>query len=131
MPVFPTGTWLNPDNRPEWAQIATIGRFAIGLEGGRFDQHFHDDHEIWFIREGKAKILTDGEERYVQSGDIILTQAGDTHDFLEVYEPVTGFFTETGHPAGGRVGHLHASDADAAGHDVPARPLPADFPTSS
>ncbi|MGA1836586.1 AraC family ligand binding domain-containing protein [Herbiconiux sp. 11R-BC] len=128
MPVYEPGTWLNPDNRPEWCEIGTVGRFAVPVEGGRFDRHHHDDHEIWFISAGKAKILTDGAERYVQAGDIVVTQAGDTHDVVEVYESITGFFTETGHPAGGRTGHLHASEQDAAGHAVPARPLPADFP---
>lgn len=129
MPVIPPGSWLNPADRPEWAaQIATIGRFAIPVDGGRFDRHFHDDHEVWMLWEGRAKIFIEGRERYVQAGDIILTEAGDTHDFVEVYETVRGFFTETGHPSGGRVGHLHHSEADAAGHAVPASPLPADFP---
>jgi mannose-6-phosphate isomerase-like protein (cupin superfamily) len=129
VPVYEPGSWLNPENRPEGVGIATAGRFAVPVDGGRFDRHFHDDHELWFITEGKALIETDGERRYVQAGDIVLTEAGVTHDIVEVYETVRGFFTETGHPVGGRVGHLHASETDAAGHDVPALPLPADFPS--
>jgi mannose-6-phosphate isomerase-like protein (cupin superfamily) len=128
MPVIEPGSWLNPDNRPDWCEVGSIGRFQIGLEGGRFERHHHDNHEIWFIAEGKGKILVDGGERYVQAGDIVLTQAGDTHDFLEVYEPVRGFFTETGLPAGGRVGHLYAPGDSGEAHDVPALSLPADFP---
>ena len=128
MPVLEPGTWLHPENRPDWCDIATIGRFAVSVDGGRFDRHFHDDHEVWFISEGKAKILVDGGERYVQAGDIVLIRGGDPHDFVEVYESVRGFFTETGLPTGGRTGHLHSPDEDAAGHDVPAFPVPADFP---
>ncbi|MGX5682693.1 AraC family ligand binding domain-containing protein [Schumannella luteola] len=123
MPVFEPGTWLNPDTRPDWCEIGSIGRFAVPLEGGRFERHHHDDHEVWLIWEGKAKILVDGEERYVQAGDIVLTQAGDIHDIVEVYETVRGFFLESGHPAGGRIGHL-----DGVAHDVPGLPVPADFP---
>ena len=119
MPVLPPGAWLNPDSRPPWCEVTAAGRFAVPRDGGRFDRHHHDDHELWFIAEGKAKVLTDGAEHYVQTGDIVLTQAGDSHDVVEVYEDLRGFFVETGHPAGGRAGHLHASDADAAGHDVP------------
>ena len=93
-----------------------------------FTRHHHDDHELWFIAEGKAKVLTDQAEHYVQAGDIVLTQAGDSHDVVEVYEDLRGFFVETGHPGGGRAGHLHACDADAVGHDVPAFAVPSDFP---
>jgi mannose-6-phosphate isomerase-like protein (cupin superfamily) len=127
MPIYPPGSWLNPEN-PAGDGTSTAGRFAIPFGGGRFDRHHHDDDELWFIATGKALMLVDGGEAYVQAGDIVLHPAGTPHDIVAVYEPVTGFFTETGHPAGGRVGHLHADDAEAAGHDVPALPLPADFP---
>ena len=123
MPVIEPGSWLNPENRPEWAAFSSAGRFAIPLEGGRFERHRHDEEELWFIIEGKGKILVDGAERYVQSGDIVLTQRGDTHDFVEVYEAVRGFFTEAGLQEGGRSGHI-----DGVAHDVPALPVPADFP---
>jgi len=123
VPIIEPGSWVNPDNRPDWCGTAAIGRFAIPMEGGRFERHHHDDDEIWLFSEGKAKIFVEGEERYVQSGDIVLTQAGDTHDIVEVYEPVKGFFVETGLPQGGRFGHL-----DGVAHDVIGLPLPADFP---
>ena len=100
MPVLPPGAWLNPDSRPPWCEVTAAGRFAVPRDGGRFDRHHHDDHELWFIAEGKAKVLTDGAEHYVQAGDIVLTQAGDTHDVVEVYEDLRGFFVETGHPGG-------------------------------
>ncbi|KQQ53064.1 AraC family ligand binding domain-containing protein [Plantibacter sp. Leaf314] len=128
MPVIEPGSWVHPGSKPDWSEIGTIGRFAVSVDGGRFDRHHHDDHEIWFIAEGKGKVFVDGAERYVQSGDIVLTQAGDTHDIVEVYETIRGFFTETGLPTGGRVGHLHADESDAAGHVVTALPVPADFP---
>ena len=128
MPVLPPGTWLNPDSRPPWCEVTAAGRFAVPRDGGRFDRHHHDDHELWFIADGKAKVLTDGAEHYVQAGDIVLTRAGDSHDVVEVYEDLRGFFVETGHPSGGRGGHLHTTDLDAAGHDVSALDVPADFP---
>ena len=72
---------------------------------------------------GKGKVFVDGAERYVQSGDIVLTQRGDVHDFVEVYEPVRGFFTTAGVGPDGSSGHI-----DGVAHPVPAAPLPADFP---
>ncbi|GAA3768154.1 hypothetical protein GCM10022225_63320 [Plantactinospora mayteni] len=130
MPVYQPGQWLNPTDRPDWCDIAGAGRFAVPTENGRFDRHYHDDHEIWFIGEGKAKILVDGAERYVQAGDIVLIRAGDVHDVVEVYQTLRGFFVESGLPLGGRTGHLHLTEADAKGHPVPARPVPADFPAA-
>lgn len=128
VPLYPPGSWLNPQSRPDGSGPATAGRFAVALEGARFDRHHHEVDELWFISEGKAKILLEGREVYVQAGDVILSPAGPPHDIVEVYEPVSGFFSETGHPLGGRSGHLHDSESDAGGHDVPARPVPADFP---
>jgi mannose-6-phosphate isomerase-like protein (cupin superfamily) len=128
MPIYPPGQWLNAESRPASAGPATAGRFSVPLAGARFDRHHHDVDEIWFVGSGSMKMLLEGSEEYVQAGDIVFSPAGLAHDIVEVYEPVTGFFSETGHPLGGRTGHLHESDADAAGHDVPAMPLPADFP---
>jgi mannose-6-phosphate isomerase-like protein (cupin superfamily) len=125
--VYPPGRWLNPADRPDWCEIAAAGRFAVPLVGGRFERHYHDDHELWFIASGRARIVVGGESRYVQAGDIVLTRAGEEHDVVEVYEALHGFFVESGHPAGGRTGHLYRDPADAGGHEVPARPLPADW----
>lgn len=127
-PVLPPGRWLHPGDRPEWCATTAAGRFAVPLDGGRFERHHHDDDELWFVAAGKARILVGAEHHYVQAGDIVLTRAGDTHDVVEVYEPLHGFFVETGHPAGGAPGHLYRDPADAAGHDVPSHPVPADFP---
>jgi mannose-6-phosphate isomerase-like protein (cupin superfamily) len=98
------------------------------MSGARFDRHHHDDHELWLITKGRAKVFTDGGEAYVQTGDVVMTRAGDPHDVLEVYEELEGIFVETGHPRGGRTGHLYDNDRDRLGHDVLALPLPADFP---
>lgn len=127
-PVFDlTSSWINPDTRPSWLQIVALGRFRVA-PGGRFDRHYHDDHELWIVTHGKAKISTEGLECFVQAGDLVMTPAGEIHDVLEVYEELAGFFIETGHPAGGRAGHQHECEEDRAGHEVPGRPLPASFP---
>ncbi len=123
MAIIPPGSWLDPAEKPEWCAFSSAGRFAVPMDGGRFERHHHDEDELWFISAGKGKIFVDGAEQYVQSGDIILTRRGDVHDFVEVYEPVSGFFTESGLSEGGQWGHLGGVE-----HDVPGLPLPADFP---
>jgi len=129
-PVFDLMSgWVSPSTRPEWLATNAVGRFSIAPEGGRFDRHHHDDDELWLITNDKAKVFADGREHYVQAGDVVIIQAGDSHDILEVYEGLEGFFVETGHPAGGRLGHLHRSAEQSAGHPVPALQLPLDFPS--
>ncbi len=123
VPIFEPRSWLNPDFRPEWWNDGSIGRFAVSTDRGRFDRHHHDAHEAWLISEGKAKIFFEGAEHYVQAGDIVVTQAGDVHDVVEVYETLRGFFIELAPPAGRSTGHL-----DTVAHDVPALPVPHDFP---
>ena len=123
MPIFAPGSWVNPDSAPDWWHDGSIGRFAVPIEGGRFERHHHDAHEVWFVSEGRAKIFVEGAEHYVQGGDIVVTQAGDVHDVVEVYETLRGFFIELAPPGGGRTGHL-----DPVAHDVPALPAPPDFP---
>ena len=59
MPIYPPGTWLNPDD-PAGHGTVTAGRFTIPYSGGRFDRHHHDDDELWFFSSGKAPILVDG-----------------------------------------------------------------------
>ena len=119
---------LAAGNRPDWCQVTSAGVFRVGTKDGRFDRHFHDFHEYWLIYKGKAKVLSEGQEYYVKAGDIVCTKAGDEHDVLEVYEDMEAFWFEDATPAGGRIGHLHRDAEKAKGHDVPAKPLPADFP---
>lgn len=123
MPVYGPGEWLHPGTRPPGCAVSGAGRFVL-RPGDRFDRHFHDDDEIWFISEGAGVMLLEGELRPVRAGDVVLVPAGTDHDVLTVTEHLSGFFVETGHfpteatPGGRRVGHLHRTAADAAGHVV-------------
>lgn len=129
MPVFDlTSTWLHAGTRPDWLETTGVGRFHLDTAGARFERHHHDDHEMWFIVSGKCMVESEGVRSYVQAGDLVVTQAGATHDVVELYETVEGLFIETGtpHPTSG--GHLYADESDRGGHDVPVLPLPADFP---
>ena len=130
MPVIRTSTGaMKAGNRPDWSQVTGAGVFRVPREGGKFDCHYHDCNEYWLVFRGKAKILSEGREYYVKPGDIVCTKAGDEHDVLEVYEDLEAFWFEDATPAGGRIGHLHRSPDKATRHPVPAKSLPADFPS--
>lgn len=103
--------------RPYWSDVTSTGTFRI-QPGQTFDRHFHDCDEYWFIREGRAVIEIDDERYTVEPGDIVCTEIGREHDFLQVFEPITGFWFEAVLKPGGRAGHLHRSPERAAGHRV-------------
>ena len=129
MPLIRTSNQSMKDgNRPEWCQVTAAGIFRVLRDGGRFDCHFHDCDEYWLVFKGKAKVVSEGREFYVQTGDIVCTRAGDEHDVLEVYEDMEAFYFEDATPEGGRTGHLHKNSEKAKGHPVRARPLPENFP---
>jgi mannose-6-phosphate isomerase-like protein (cupin superfamily) len=108
---------IRQSNRPEWCNITSAGTFRVSRDGA-FDNHYHDYDEYWFIYQGRALVRSEGVDYLVEPGDIVLTQAGEDHDFVEVYEDIEGFWLEDAAPAGGRIGHLHHTEADAQGHPV-------------
>lgn len=129
MPVIHASTEaMHAGNRPAWSGVTSAGIFWVARDGGRFDCHYHDCNEYWLVYKGKARVCTEGQEFYVKKGDIVCTKAGDEHDVVEVYEDLEAFWFEDETPEGGRVGHLHRDDEKAKGHDVPALPVPSDFP---
>lgn len=129
MPVIRTSEKsMGEQNRPEWSGVTSAGIFRVAVDGGRFDCHYHDCDEYWLIFKGKAKVMSEDREYYVKPGDIVCTKAGDEHDLVEIYEDLEAFWFEDATPEGGRVGHLHREDKKAAGHPVPTRAIPQDFP---
>jgi len=128
MPVIHTSkTPLDDQNRPEWSKVTSAGIFHVPFQGGRFDCHYHECDEYWLIFAGKAKVMSEGKEYYVKSGDIVCTRAGDEHDVLEVYEDLQAFWFEDSTPEGGRTGHLHKEPEKENGHAVVSKPVPEDF----
>lgn len=117
---------IEPDNRPAWSDVTSAGMFAVEANG-RFDRHYHDCDEYWFIARGRAVVEIDRDRFEVEPGDIVCTERGREHDILQVLERLEGFWFEGPTILGGRTGHLHRSAERAAGHPVlgPGASLPA------
>ena len=113
------------DDRPAWSDVTSTGTFVV--DGSKpFDRHHHDCDEYWFIVRGRAVIEIDDERYTVEPGDIVCTERGREHDFLQILEPVQGFWFEARLVPGGQAGHLHRTPEQAAGHRLlgPDEPLP-------
>ena len=112
---------IGPDARPSWSDVTSAGTFRVE-PGGRFDRHFHDCDEYWLVNSGRARVLVGTHTYTVEAGDIVCTPTGAEHDVVGVFETLVAFWLEARTPPGGRIGHLHRTEADARGHDVPSLP---------
>lgn len=116
MPVIRATTL---SDKPEWLKASAFGLFRVPAGNpAQFDLHYHDADEIWYIVEGRARILTEGTEYEVGPGDMVCTGMGDEHHVLAVHEDLLGFFLETELEGLKRRGHLHR---DEHGIPVPRR----------
>lgn len=109
---------LSVDARPKWSDVTSAGTFRVEPDG-RFDRHFHDCDEYWLVFAGRARVLVGSHSFDVGPGDIVCTPTGTVHDVVAVRETLEAFWLEGATPEGGRIGHLHESSEDAAGHVVP------------
>lgn len=101
---------------PDWAKIEG-GICAMGCstrdETGSCELHFHDCDEFWFVLEGKARVVTDGDEHVVEKGDVVCTHMADEHAILEVVEaPYRQVWIECNLRGKKRRGHLHRPEDD-------------------
>ena len=110
---------LSVDARPAWSDVTSAGIFRVE-PGGRFDRHYHDCDEYWLVFSGRAQIALGARTYEVRSGDIVCTPTGTEHDVVGAYETLEAFWFEGRTPPGGRIGHLHRTEEDAMGHDVPS-----------
>lgn len=73
------------DNDSGWSFFG-IAEFPVGTTAG---EHTHKgDDEFFYILEGEAIIIQDGEETTVKKGDIVLTRSGSTHSIKKVVTPL-------------------------------------------
>lgn len=110
---------LSPESRPSWSDVMSAGIFRVEPDG-RFDRHYHDCDEYWLLFAGRARVVVGSRTFEVEAGDIVCTPTGTEHDIVGVYETLEGFWFEGPTPPGGRIGHLHRTPEDAAGHPVPS-----------
>jgi mannose-6-phosphate isomerase-like protein (cupin superfamily) len=101
------------DQKPDWLKASAFGMFRVP-KGGAVELHYHDADEIWYIVEGRARLVSEGQEYEVGPGDLLCTGMGDEHGTIEVYEPILGFFLEAELEGQRRKGHLHREE-----HGVP------------
>lgn len=119
-----SGERLTAENRPPLCPAHSAGRFRLRADGtSRFDRHFHDLDEFWFVAAGTGMIGVGEAVHQVQPGDIIYTQAGIDHDVLAVTsdQDLEVFWLSWSLPQGASGQHLHRTPGDATKHVVPSQ----------
>jgi mannose-6-phosphate isomerase-like protein (cupin superfamily) len=94
-------------DRPEWLKWSGFGLGVID-DPSVVERHFHDADEYWFVFEGRARVMSEGQEYVIGPGDILVTKMGDEHEILEILDgPLRAFWVEDELRGRKRPGHLH------------------------
>jgi len=74
----------------EYLEFLNVPALSCGLyslaAGSKDMQAPHDEDEVYFVLEGKARMRLGDEERQVTPGSLLYVQAATDHSFFEIEE---------------------------------------------
>lgn len=74
----------------EFLRVPSLSCGIYQLPRGAKDmQTPHDEDEVYFVLEGRARMKVADEMREVSAGDILYVKATETHTFFEIEEDMT------------------------------------------
>jgi mannose-6-phosphate isomerase-like protein (cupin superfamily) len=74
----------------EFLRVPDLSCGIYRLPAGADDlQSPHDEDEVYFVVEGRARVQIDGAEKRVGPGSILYIQATSEHSFVEIEEDIT------------------------------------------
>ena len=74
----------------EFLRVPTLSCSVYALPAGSKDlQAPHDEDEVYFVLEGRARLRVGGEEREVSRGSILFVSATSDHTFFEIEQDIT------------------------------------------
>jgi mannose-6-phosphate isomerase-like protein (cupin superfamily) len=81
-------------NKPvEYKEFLRVPNLSCGiyrLEAGSQDmQTPHDEDEMYYVLEGRARVQVGDEIKEVQAGTVLYVQASASHSFFEIEEDMT------------------------------------------
>ncbi len=85
----------------EFLRVPSLSSGIYTLRAGSKDlQSPHDEDEVYFVLDGKARVRVGDEERDVGRGSILYVSATSDHSFIEIEEDTTLLvFFATGGPS--------------------------------
>ena len=80
-------------DRVQYKEFLRVPSLSCGVYrlpvGAKDMQTPHDEDEVYFVLEGRARMKVGDEMREVSAGNILYIQATETHSFFEIEEPMT------------------------------------------
>ena len=74
----------------EFLRVPSLSCGVYHLPAGAKDmQTPHDEDEVYFVLEGRARMKVDEEMREVSAGEILFVKATAEHSFFEIEEDMT------------------------------------------
>jgi mannose-6-phosphate isomerase-like protein (cupin superfamily) len=74
----------------EFLRVPTLSCGLYRLEKGSKDmQTPHDEDEMYYVLEGRARLKVGDEEREISAGTALFVEAAETHSFFEIEEDMT------------------------------------------
>lgn len=77
-----------------WWHFFAYAELPIGSDTG-YHKH-HDDDEWYFVIDGEATVVIDGERRKIHKGDCVLTLKGSSHAIVDVTKKLKFIAVEVG-----------------------------------
>ncbi len=86
----------------EFLRVPALSCGIYKLPVGSKDlQSPHDEHEVYYVIDGRGRLRVPGEERPVRPGSILYVPATSDHSFFEIDEDITLLvFFASGGPSG-------------------------------
>lgn len=81
------------EGSPVYEEFLRVPSMSIGLyrlpAGSKDMQGPHDEDEVYYVIEGKARVRVEGEEHVVGKGVVLYVKASSEHSFFEIEEDMT------------------------------------------
>ena len=81
------------EGEPAYREFLKAPAMSLGIyrlpAGSRDMQGAHDDDEVYFVLDGRARIRVGDEETLIEKGSILYIKAACDHSFFEVEEDMT------------------------------------------
>ncbi|MGD8415514.1 MAG: cupin domain-containing protein [Pseudomonadales bacterium] len=80
-------------DKVQYKQFLNVPSLSCGVyhlpTGSKDMQTPHDEDEVYYVLEGRARMKVGDEDREISAGNVLYVKATETHSFFEIEEDMT------------------------------------------